>query len=247
MTVDSRLAFTDDNMVGEHPAGGEPARRLRGVVLRPGPALPAERRLRPLGQPAGAAPGHPAGDPGQAGRAGLHGARRALGDEATCTRTCRPRELYQLGQAATRIDPSKLRGLRGQRARTGPINGASIVFPDTALGPAARRRGPRRRDVRHRLLTPAPPSSTPRSGRDSVNSAGAGRGSVALDVYWALPSRTTLRPGGVGQHRDHDGADLHAAVRLLLDEELDASRHPGSRSAGSRRRWPGRTRPGTRR
>jgi polyisoprenyl-teichoic acid--peptidoglycan teichoic acid transferase len=43
-----------------------------------------------------------------------------------------PAELYRLGQAATRIDPAKLEGcvLRGSY---GTVNGASIVFPDTAM------------------------------------------------------------------------------------------------------------------
>ena len=53
-----------------------------------------------------------------------------------------PAELYQLGQAATHIDPSKLEGCVVQGSY-GAINGASIVFPDTAL---AQRLGDEARD-----------------------------------------------------------------------------------------------------
>ena len=64
-----------------------------------------------------------------------------VGDEATCTRTCRPRSSTSSAQAATAIDPSRLEGcvLNGSY---GTVNGASIVFPDTAqaqrLGDEAR-------------------------------------------------------------------------------------------------------------
>ena len=53
-----------------------------------------------------------------------------------------PAELYQLGQAATRIDPGKLEGCVIDGSY-GTVNGASIVVPDTAM---ARRLGAEARD-----------------------------------------------------------------------------------------------------
>lgn len=128
VTVHSRLAFTDDNMPGDIHQGPN---QLRG----PG-ALFFSRARHFL----------PRGDFDRSAnqqeliRAALRKVRadqdhpgfmeRAISSAAQNLFTAvSPADLYRLGQAATQVDPARMRGcvLNGS---FGTVNGASIIFPD---------------------------------------------------------------------------------------------------------------------
>ena len=141
VTVNSRLAFTDDVMVGEIERGRN---RLNGFeALFFGRA----RHFLPMGDFDRSANQQELlrgilreirakqDEPGFMER----GALSAMNHLYT---NLPPAELYQLGQAATGIDPARLEGcvLDGS---FGTVNGASIIFPDTAQ---ARRLGAEARD-----------------------------------------------------------------------------------------------------
>ena len=81
VTVHSKFSFSDPiRPQGYHR--GEQAEPVPGADLRARPAPAAARRLRPLGQPAGAAAQHPAQGPRPRAAARLHGARGAgVGEE----------------------------------------------------------------------------------------------------------------------------------------------------------------------
>jgi LCP family protein required for cell wall assembly len=130
VTVNSRLAFTDDNMVGEIERG---VNRLDGFeALFFGRA----RHFLPRGD-------FDRSENQQELLRGILGEIRAKQDEPGFMERgtlsvmqhlytdLSPAELYRLGQAATGIDPSRLRGcvLNGSY---GTVGGASIIFPDTA-------------------------------------------------------------------------------------------------------------------
>jgi LCP family protein required for cell wall assembly len=143
VTVDSRLAFTDDNMPGRIRQGRN---RLDGVEAlffsRARHFLPRgdfdrsanqQELLRGVLREVRASQD----DPGFMERA-VFTAMRNLYTNLP------PAELYRLAQAATGIDPARFRGcvLRGS---FGTVNGASIIFPDVGqarrLGDEARNDG----------------------------------------------------------------------------------------------------------
>jgi polyisoprenyl-teichoic acid--peptidoglycan teichoic acid transferase len=130
VTVHSRLAFTDDNMEGEIERG---ANRLNGwqslFFGRARHFLPRgdfdrsanqQELLRAIVREIRAKQD----EPGFMERGALSVMKHLYTDLS-------PTELYQLGQAATGIDPARLRGcvLNGS---FGTVGGASIIFPDTA-------------------------------------------------------------------------------------------------------------------
>lgn len=140
VTVESRLAFTDDNMPGEIRAGRN---RLEGwqalFFARARHFLPRGDFDRSANQQ-------------ELLRAILREVRTKEDDLGFMERgvlsamrnlytTVAPGELYRLAQAATEVDPARFRGcvLDGS---FGTIGGASIIFPDTAqaqrLGDEAR-------------------------------------------------------------------------------------------------------------
>ncbi len=140
ITVHSRLAFTDDNMIGEIHQGEN---RLNGFEAlffsRARHFLPngdfdrsanQQETLRGVLREIRAHQD----DPGYMERAALSVMRNLYTNLS-------PTELYRLGQAATRIDPGKLEGCV-VRGSYGTVNGASIIFPDTSqaarLGAEAR-------------------------------------------------------------------------------------------------------------
>jgi anionic cell wall polymer biosynthesis LytR-Cps2A-Psr (LCP) family protein len=141
ITVRSRLAFTDDNMEGRIHQGrnrldGDQAlffTRARHFLPRGDFDRSANQQeaLRGILRQVRA---H-AGDPGFMERA-LLSVLRNLDTGLP------PQDVYRLAQAATAVDPGKLKGcvLDGS---FGTVNGASIIFPDTAqarrLGDDARR------------------------------------------------------------------------------------------------------------
>ena len=141
VTVDSRLAFTDDNMPGRIREGRN---RLDGVE-----ALFFSRARHFL----------PRGDFDRSAnqqellRAVLREVRAKQAEPGFMERAVftamrnlytnlPPSELYRLAQAATGVDPSRFRGCVLQGS-FGTVNGASIIFPDVAQ---ARRLGDEARD-----------------------------------------------------------------------------------------------------
>ena len=141
VTVHSRLAFTDDNMIGEIERGEN---RLDGFSAlffgRARHFLPRgdfdrsanqQELLRGIVREIRAKQD----EPGFMERGALSVMKHLYTD-------LRPEELYRLGQAATGIDPARLEGcvLDGSY---GTVDGASIIFPDTAQ---ARRLGNEARD-----------------------------------------------------------------------------------------------------
>ncbi len=131
VTVNSDMAFTDDNMVGDIHEG---VNRLNGVEAlffgRARHYLPngdfdrsahQQELLRGILREIRAKQDEPG-----------FMERGALSVMKNLYTNLPPAELYQLGQAATRIDPAKLEGCVVQGSY-GTINGASIVYPDTAL------------------------------------------------------------------------------------------------------------------
>lgn len=141
VTVNSRLAFTDDVMIGNIKQGRN---RLSGFEAlffgRARHFLPRgdfdrsanqQELLRGIVREIRAKQD----EPGFMERGALSVMRHLYTDLS-------PTELYRLGHAATGIDPSRLRGcvLNG---RFGTVDGASIIFPDTAQ---ARRLGDEARD-----------------------------------------------------------------------------------------------------
>jgi polyisoprenyl-teichoic acid--peptidoglycan teichoic acid transferase len=130
VTVDSDMAFTDDNMVGDIHEG--------------------KNRLDPVGALFFGRARHylPNGDFDRSAHQqellrGILREIRAHADEPgfmergalsvmkNLYTNLSPTELYRLGQAATGIDPAKLEGCVVQGSY-GTVNGASIVFPDQA-------------------------------------------------------------------------------------------------------------------
>jgi LCP family protein required for cell wall assembly len=141
ITVDSRLAFTDDNMPGRIRRGRN---RLDGDLAL---FFTRARHFLPRGDFDRSANQQEAlrgilrqvrahqDDPGFMERA-MFSVLRNLATGLP------PRDVYRLAQAATAVDPARLKGcvLNGS---FGNVNGASIIFPDTAqarrLGNDARR------------------------------------------------------------------------------------------------------------
>jgi LCP family protein required for cell wall assembly len=143
VTVQSRLAFTDDNMIGEIEQGEN---RLNGFEAlffgRARHFLPRgdfdrsenqQELLRGIVRELRVKQD----EPGFMERGALSVMRHLYTDLS-------PTELYRLGHAATGIDPSRLRGCVLDGAY-GTVDGASIIFPDTAqarrLGDEARTDG----------------------------------------------------------------------------------------------------------
>ena len=130
VTVDSRLAFTDDNMPGQVRRGRN---RLDGAgalfFARARHFLPAgdfdrsanqQELLRGLLRGLRAR----ADDPGFMERAVLTAVSQLRTDLG-------PAELYRLAQAATQVDPERVKGCV-VRGSYGYVGAASIVFPDLA-------------------------------------------------------------------------------------------------------------------
>ncbi|CAA9325197.1 MAG: hypothetical protein AVDCRST_MAG34-311, partial [uncultured Nocardioidaceae bacterium] len=135
---------------GQHPTGLEQAERAAGAVLRSRSALPPPGRLRPLGEPAGAAPGDPAEGARPAGPAGVHGARGALGDPQPLHRPLTDGDLPARAgghQGRPRALPwlcrQRLLRLRQRRQHR---------LPEPGAGPADRVRRQGGRRARRRLL-----------------------------------------------------------------------------------------------
>ena len=130
ITVYSRLAFTDDNMIGDIHQGEN---RLNGFSAlffsRARHYLPQgdfdrsanqQETLRGVLREIRAHQD----DPGFMERATLSAMQNLYTNLS-------PAEIYRLGQAATGIDPKHFEGCVVQGSY-GTVNGASIVFPDTA-------------------------------------------------------------------------------------------------------------------
>ena len=140
ITVYSRLAFTDDNMIGDIHQGEN---RLNGFsalffsrarhYLPRGDFDRSSNQQETLRGVLREIRTHQA-DPGFMERATVSAMRNLYTNLS-------PAEIYRLGQAATQIDPKHFEGCVVQGSY-GTINGASIVFPDTAqaarLGAEAR-------------------------------------------------------------------------------------------------------------
>ncbi len=140
VTVDSRLAFTDDNMVGDIKQGRNHLNGFEALFFsRARHFLPRgdfdrsanqQEMLRAILRQVRAHED----DPGFMERAMFSVLRNLATDLG-------PSDLYRLAQAATGLDPRRFEGcvLNGS---IGDVNGASIVFPDTAqaarLGDQAR-------------------------------------------------------------------------------------------------------------
>ena len=144
VTVDSRLAFTDDNMPGRVRAGRN---RLddsgalffaRARHFLPNGDLDRSANQQELLRGLLRGLRSRADEPGFTERAVLTAATRLRTDVA-------PAELYRLAQAATQVDPDRVQTCV-VRGSYGYVGAASVIFPDRAQ---ARRLGDDARDDAH--------------------------------------------------------------------------------------------------
>ena len=100
-----RLRDQDPELRPRRHAGLQPDERAPGHRFRRYPQLP-RRRLRPDGEPAAPARGHPRQAPGPRGRRGVHRERRP-GRLGAPRHRAVPSELYRFAQAISQVDPAQ--------------------------------------------------------------------------------------------------------------------------------------------